>query len=159
MPNHYLKQSWSSPVAYIRHYQLDILKVTRSYPGGLLYDKIIYQYLSLEITRTGPLHDDAIKWKHFPRYWPFVRRIHRSPVNSPHKGQWRGAFMFTLICIWINGWVNNREAGGLRCSFAHYDVTVMHDGWVWWGQLLRYRKKVLLVSGRTSTDQAWGSFY
>ena len=31
-------------------------------------------------------HDDVIKWKHFPRYWPFVRGIHRSPVNSLHKG-------------------------------------------------------------------------
>ena len=50
----------------------------------------------------------------FPRYWPFVRGIHRSPVNSPHKGQWRGALIFSLICVWINGWVNNREAGGLR---------------------------------------------
>ena len=49
-------------------------------------------------------HDDVIKWKHFPRYWPFVRGIHRSPVNSPHKGQWRGAMMFSLICVWINGW-------------------------------------------------------
>ena len=48
-------------------------------------------------------HDDVIKWKHFPRYWPFVRGIHRSPVNSPHKGQWRGALMFSLICVWING--------------------------------------------------------
>ena len=47
-------------------------------------------------------HDDVIKWKHFPRYWPFVRGIHRSPVNSPHKGQWRGALMFSLICVWIN---------------------------------------------------------
>ena len=37
-------------------------------------------------------HDDVIKWKHFPRYWPFVRGIHRWPVKSPHKGQWRGAF-------------------------------------------------------------------
>ena len=37
--------------------------------------------------------DDVIKWNHFPRYWPFVRGIHRSPVNSPHKGQWRGAFI------------------------------------------------------------------
>ena len=36
---------------------------------------------------------------------------HRPPVNSPHKGQWRGALMFSLICVWINGWVNNREAG------------------------------------------------
>ena len=41
-------------------------------------------------------HDDVIKWKHFPRYWPFVRGIHRSPVNSPHKGQWRGALMFSF---------------------------------------------------------------
>ena len=46
----------------------------------------------------NPLHDDVIKWKHFPRYWPFVREIHRSPVNSSHKGQWRGALMFSLIC-------------------------------------------------------------
>ena len=49
-------------------------------------------------------HDDVIKWKHFPRYWPFVRGIHRSPVNSPHKGQWRGALIFSLICVWINVW-------------------------------------------------------
>ena len=27
-------------------------------------------------------HDDVIKWKNFPRYWPFVRGIHRSPVNT-----------------------------------------------------------------------------
>ena len=58
-------------------------------------------------------HDDVIKWRHFPRYWPFVRGIHRSPVNSPHKGQWRGALMFSLICVWINGWVNIGEAGDL----------------------------------------------
>ena len=70
-------------------------------------------------------HDDVIKWKHFPRYWPFVRGIHRSPVNSPHKGQWRGALMFTLICVRINGWVNNREAGDFRRHLAHYDVIVM----------------------------------
>ena len=70
-------------------------------------------------------HDDVIKWKHFPRNWPFVRGIHRSPVNSPHKGQWRGALMFSLICAGINDWVNNREAGDLRRNRAHYDVIVM----------------------------------
>ena len=42
-------------------------------------------------------HDDVIKWKLFPRYWPFVRGIRRSLVNSPHKGQWRGAVIFSLI--------------------------------------------------------------
>ena len=71
------------------------------------------------------MHDNVIKWKHFPRYWPFVRGIHRSPVNSPHRGQWRGALVLSLICSWINGWVNNREAGDLRCHRAHYDVIVM----------------------------------
>ena len=71
------------------------------------------------------LHDDVIKWKHFPRNCPFVRGIHRSPVNSPHKGQWRGALMFSLICAWINDWVNNREAGYLRRYRTHYDVIVM----------------------------------
>ena len=70
-------------------------------------------------------HDDVIKWKHFPRYWPFVRGIHRSPVNSPHKGQWRGALMFSLICARINGWVNNRETGDLRRHRTHHDVIVM----------------------------------
>ena len=47
------------------------------------------------------------------------------PVNSPHKGQWRGALMFSLICVWINDWINNREAGDLRRYRVHYDVTVM----------------------------------
>ena len=50
------------------------------------------------ISRNVSIHDDVIKWKHFPRCWPFVGGIHRSPVNSPHKGQWRGALMFSLIC-------------------------------------------------------------
>ena len=70
-------------------------------------------------------HDDATKWKHLPCYWPFVRGIHRSPVNSPHKGQWRGALMFSLISAWTNGWVNKRDACDLGRNNAHYDITVM----------------------------------
>ena len=46
-------------------------------------------------------------------------------MNSPHKGQRRGALMLSLICAWINGWVNNHEAGDLIRHCAHYDVTVM----------------------------------
>ena len=42
-------------------------------------------------------HNDVIKRKYFPRYWPFVLRIHWSPVNSPHKGQWRGALIFFYL--------------------------------------------------------------
>ena len=79
-----------------------------------------------------PYGDRTLWWRHqmeaFPRYWPFVRGIHWFLVNSPYKGQWRGALMFTLICSWINGWVNNREAGDLRCHHAHYDIIVRFLG-------------------------------
>ena len=72
-----------------------------------------------------PIHDEVISWEHFLRYWSFVREIHRSPVNSPHEIQWHGALMFSLICAWINGWVNNRESGDFRRQRSYYDVIVM----------------------------------
>ena len=80
------------------------------------------------------VHGDVIKLKHFPPYWPFVRGIHRWLVNSPHKGQWRGALIFFFLSTrWINGWVNNREAGDLRCQRAHYHVIVMYTkDYYWW---------------------------
>ena len=64
-------------------------------------------------------------WEHFACYWPFVRGIHLSLVDSPHKGQWSGALMFSLICAWTNGWARNRGTGDLRRYRAHYDVTMM----------------------------------
>ena len=70
-------------------------------------------------------HDD-IKWKHFLHCWSFARGIHRSPVDSPHKGQWCEALMFYFICTWTNNWANNQDACDLRCHWAHYDVTVMY---------------------------------
>ena len=66
-------------------------------------------------------HEEVITWKHFPRYWPFVSGIHRTPVDSPHKGQWRGSLTFSVICASTN----NRGAGNLRRNRAHYDATVM----------------------------------
>ena len=58
--------------------------------------------------------------ENFSRYWPFVRGIHRSPMNSPHTGPW-----FLWSTSWINGSANNRETGDLRRHRAHYDVIVM----------------------------------
>ena len=103
---------------------------------NIFLNKFCSEYLVIVVV-IALAHDDVIKWKHFPRYWPFVRGIHRSPVNSPHKGQWRGALMFSLICVWINGWVNNREAGDLRRYRAHYYVSVMmhwfvNEIWGFW---------------------------
>ena len=75
-------------------------------------------------------HDDVIKWKYFPRYWPFVRGIYRSPVNSSHKGQWCGALMLSLICAWTDSWENNGDVGDIRRHHAHYDVIVIRVFWM-----------------------------
>ena len=72
----------------------------------------------------------VLYWKLYDTWWreamekfsgllAFMRGIHRSPVNSPHKGQWRGALMFSFVCV------NNRETGYLRRHRVHYDVIVM----------------------------------
>ena len=92
-------------------------------------------------------HDDVVKWKHFLRYWPFVRGIHRYPVNSARKGQWHEALIFSLICVWINGWVNNRQAGDVRCYRAHYDVTVM---------IIRYKPQPPLTE--LAARQSWAEY-
>ena len=73
----------------------------------------------------GDMDDDVIKWKHYLRHWPFVRGIHRWPVDSPHKGQWRGALMFSLIYARTNDSANNLDIGDLRRYRTHYDVNVM----------------------------------
>ena len=79
------------------------------------------------VIRYKQIHDDVIKWEHFPRYWPFVRGIHRSPVNSPHKGQWRGALMLSLICA-LNKRLSKQSLGwwfetSLRSLWRHCNVT------------------------------------
>ena len=86
----------------------------------------------------------------FTRYWPFVRGIHRSPVNSHHKGQWRGVLMFSFICAWTHGWVNNPDVGDLRRHRAHYDITVMLSqndvmAWFWRNDDIIIASRVHLV--------------
>ena len=67
-------------------------------------------------------HEDVIKWKHFPRYCPYCPPVTGEfPTQRPVTRN----LMFFLICSWISGWVNNREAGDLRRRRTHYDVTVM----------------------------------
>ena len=135
-PNQYLNQHWPCHIGTPGINELSILEedsnfwkcvsLTRSFSHFFSIQSVQKESKSsLSNFHTHANHDDVIKWKHFPRYWPFVRGIHQSPVNSPHKGQWRGALMFTLICARINGWVNTREAGDLRRYRAHYDVIVM----------------------------------
>ena len=116
--------------------------------GDVIMGAIASQITSLTIVYPA-VYSDADQRKHQSSVsLAFVRRIHRGPVNSPHKwpvtlkmfpfddvimqmetfsdkGQWRGALEFSLIWVWINGSVNNREAGDFRRYRAHYDVTVV----------------------------------
>ena len=107
------------------HGQLPFSRPPGPATGDLRGKRKEHQFYSL------PMHDDdVIKWEHFPCYWPFVRGIHWSPENSPHKGQWHGALKFSLICTWTNSEVNNRDAGDLSTHHTHYDITVMWGIWV-----------------------------
>ena len=127
--NFHRSRAWQNFLIFNTEVMHDDNYSGRASVASLALEQSCYQPSAREVTLRKLYikthHDDVIKWKHFPRYWPFVRGIHRSPVNSPHKGQWRGALMFTLISARINGWVNNREAGDLRHHRAHYDVIVM----------------------------------
>ena len=109
---------------YIRDFMV-IWNYSHTSQGPMRYYCIALHSVIRTVGSINWTHDDVIKWKHFPRYCPFVRGIHRSSVNSPHKGQWCGALMFSLISVWIKVSVSNREAGDLRCHHTHYDVIVM----------------------------------
>ena len=74
----------------------------------------------LENTHNGHRHNNVIRRKHFPCYWPFVRGIHWSLVDSPHKGQWCRALMFSLMCTWTNAWTNM----GIACDLSSHVVHV-----------------------------------
>ena len=81
--------------------------------------------------KTNKFHDDVIKCKNFPCYWPFVWGIHRSRVNSPHKGQWRGALMSSFPCFFhVTGplcgeFTGTGEFPAQRASYAENDS-------IWW---------------------------
>ena len=81
----------------------------------------------------GATHDDVIKWKRFPRNWPFVMGINRSPMDSSHKGQRRGALLFSLICAWTNGWQSRRRwFETSSCSFwCHCSIYPNHYNKTW----------------------------
>ena len=115
------------------HHQICLMKITRylmlllsTTPWSLsttqLCDMLVYYIKAYSLLA-------HTWWRHqmeaFSALLALCAGISPVPVNSPHKGQRRGALMLSLICAWMNDWVNNCEAGDLRR--VHYDVIVM-DG-------------------------------
>ena len=74
--SYFVRMKWY-PFAYrfmINMFRKGVIKSCCNLPGCQ-----IGIYLDILVLRTnGFRHDDVIKWKHFPRNWPFVRGIHRS---------------------------------------------------------------------------------
>ena len=92
---------------------------------SIVWKYSIFNFLWLTTwARLSQKYHDLIKWKHFPRYWPFVRGIHRC-IPLTIKASDAELWPFIMLCIWTNGWTNNREAGDLRRHQAHNVVTVM----------------------------------
>ena len=111
---------------------------------GWIMKQWVYRYCSHNVFVTW--------WRHqmetFSAWLALCAGNSPVPVNSPHKGQWRGALVWSLICVWINGWVNNHEAGDLRRHRGHYDVILMRLGL----KLFYYR---LLVSRLFNMNRLW----
>ena len=103
--------TWKGQSIMATSYRWKIIKFHQ--PIHWIFDCLLKRHKN-KSSKPRNKHGDVIKWKHFPRYWPFA-----------HKGQWRGALMFSLICAWANVWVNNRDTGDLRRHHAHYDVIAM----------------------------------
>ena len=112
----------------------------------LLYWKYILEWEPLSIRRVNCCWTFTVPWSRLDNFSNLARTMNwwwrhqmetfsallslcagNSPVTGEflHKGQWRGALVFSLICTWINGWIKNDDAGGLRRHGIHYDVTVM----------------------------------
>ena len=127
-------QTWPGPRLYIKTVYPGIgiptLKIRRS-RDRLIFNMgipiLVRQHLYTETVPRWLITLSSPWWRHPMETFSALLAIWagNSPVNSPHKIQWRGALMFSLICAWIRGWVNDREAGDLRRHRAHYDVTVM----------------------------------
>ena len=109
-------------------------------PYGIGYSMILMGPIIQMVHSKWSCHsiqDDIIKWKHFPCYWPFVQGIHRSPVNSPHKGQWCGALIFSLICT-----VNKQ-------------LSKQSWGWSWWRHQMKTFFRVTGPLCREFTGHRW----
>ena len=126
---------------------MEILIQTKSPPRNF-YDMPIYLFHHLYMHNS--YHDDVIKWKHFPRYWPYGGEF--TGVRPTQRPMTRSFEMFSLICSWINRWVNNGEAGDLRRYRAHYDVIVMTAFIKWYGLHFHFIRNVRSVETTYSIE-------
>ena len=121
-------------VVYQHHHWQLFLLIPLLLQRGWALSFIIGVFSKVSILQTSSLGTgkDYSWWrlqiKTHPALLALCEGNHRSPVDSPHNGKWRGALMSFLIGAWKYGWANNRHAGDLRRHHAHYNIIVI----CWW---------------------------
>ena len=122
---------------YLSMLRLKLSRVSQMNPRYYYAHSLSFADLGIYRHRSGSLYwwlgqmvncmmtPSTIKWKHFPRYWSFVRGIHRLSVDSLTKASDVDLWCFLWSAPETNGWANNGDAGDLRRHRAHYDVTVL----------------------------------
>ena len=108
------------------------------------------------------IHVDVIKWKHFPRYWPFVRGIHRCPVNFTHRGQWREALMF-FFYMRLNKQLSKQTWGWWfetlsRPLWRHRNAELLHKRYPYNPNTITTARDTLPWASPTHTSSAWEVF-
>ena len=81
-----------------------------------------------------PQHDFIIKWKHFPRYWPFMRGIHRATMDSLTKASDAelGCFLWSAPEQGLNKQSRHRLLETPSCSLWRHS-----NAKLWWVKQLR----------------------
>ena len=105
-----------SPLFIVDENSLSCLTVASQWRHGVLNNRKLGCLLRLTTEQTSKLciMKTSSNGNIFPVTGPLCGEFTGHWVNSPHKGQWRGTLMFSLICAWINGWVHNCDAGDLK---------------------------------------------
>ena len=107
------------------------------------------------LERRSLFHSLPLWWRHQMETFSALLSLceGNSPAagNSPHKGQWRGALVFSWIWAWTSGWANNRDSGYLRHNGTHYDITVMQGKFHFRAQQVKYGSSVYYFSRNKAT--------
>ena len=111
----------STFVIYLSLNDTKIYKVFQSYSKLPFSTSAIITNFSLNLYSAWK----TMTWKCFPHHWPFVRGIHWSPVDSPHKGPVMQNFEASFVVSRKDIDLPWSEMPWHSCDWHHYNT--------WWG--------------------------
>ena len=125
---HYLKQSDPSLRRLHKEFNGITFKIFLTFLNALQMTLLKKMPVRLSSTLASPklvwgdewwCHDMIMTWQWFPHYWPYVRGIHGSLLDSADKGPVTVTLIFPLLLAWISCWTNRRVVSAFRWHDAH----------------------------------------